>query len=34
MRGPTEAQKPLTLEVLTMWPSSAFSSIGRKARTP
>ncbi|HXC12610.1 MAG TPA: hypothetical protein VNV39_07190 [Stellaceae bacterium] len=32
MRGPTDAQKPLTLLVLTMWPSSAFSSIGRRAR--
>src|SRR5258707_839157 len=32
MRAPTEAQKPLMLLVLTMWPSSAFCSIGRNAR--
>jgi len=32
IRGPTDAQKPLTLLVLTMCPSSPFSSIGRKAR--
>ena len=31
---PTEAQKPLTLDVLTMWASSAFISSGRKVRTP
>jgi hypothetical protein len=30
--GPNEAQKPFTLLVLTMWPSSAFLSNGRKAR--
>jgi Oxidoreductase molybdopterin binding domain len=30
--GPIEAQKPLTLLVLTMWPSSALCSIGRKVR--
>src|ERR1700724_1705671 len=34
MRGPTEAQKPLMLLVLTMWLSSAFCSIGRNARAP
>jgi hypothetical protein len=30
--GPSDAQKPFTLLVLTMWPSSAFLSNGRKAR--
>src|SRR5271167_878580 len=30
MRGPTEAQKPLMLLVLTMWPSSAFCSNRQK----
>jgi len=28
------AQKPLTLEVLMMWPSSAAINSGMKARTP
>ena len=32
--GPMLAQKPLTLEVLTMWPSSEAISSGMKARTP
>ena len=32
MCGPTDAQRPLMLLVLTMWPSSAFCSIGRNAR--
>ena len=32
MRGPTDAQKPLMLLVLTMWPSSASCSIGRNVR--
>ncbi len=31
--GP-DAQKPLTLDVLTMWASSAFIISGRKVRTP
>jgi hypothetical protein len=30
--GPMDAQKPLTLLVLTMWPWSARCSIARKAR--
>jgi len=29
---PIDAEKPLTLLVLAMWPSSALCSIGRKAR--
>ena len=32
--GPMLAQNPLTLDVLMMWPSSAATSNGRKARVP
>ena len=32
MLGPSDAQKPFTLLVLTRWPSGAATSSGRNAR--
>ena len=32
--GPSDAQKPFTLLVLIMWPSSLLTNIGTKARQP